>query len=88
MKRLRTEVAIIGAGPIGIELAVAFTKAGVDKDGGANLEALARRVADGEFDLVAVGRALIADPEWVNKVRAGKFDSLKAFEPAQLATLY
>ncbi len=25
-----------------------------------------------EFDIVAVGRALLADPEWVNKVQAGR----------------
>ncbi|MFC7448535.1 NADH:flavin oxidoreductase [Rhodococcus daqingensis] len=27
-----------------------------------------------EFDLVAVGRALLADPEWVNKLRDGRID--------------
>jgi 2,4-dienoyl-CoA reductase-like NADH-dependent reductase (Old Yellow Enzyme family) len=80
----------ITVGSVGLDtdFITSFTKAGVDKDSGANLEGLAARVAAGEFDLVAVGRALIADPEWVNKVRAGQFDSLKAFEPAQLATLY
>lgn len=29
-------------------------------------------VESGKVDLVALGRTLIADPEWVNKVRAGK----------------
>jgi 2,4-dienoyl-CoA reductase-like NADH-dependent reductase (Old Yellow Enzyme family) len=25
-----------------------------------------------EFDLIAVGRALLADPDWVNKIRDGR----------------
>ena len=32
----------------------------------------AERVARDEFDMVALGRALIADPEWPKKVRAGE----------------
>lgn len=31
----------------------------------------AERIARGEFDMLALGRALIADPEWPNKVRRG-----------------
>jgi 2,4-dienoyl-CoA reductase-like NADH-dependent reductase (Old Yellow Enzyme family) len=36
----------------------------------------------GEFDLVAVGRAMIAEPEWANLVRQGAFDRLRAFSPS------
>jgi 2,4-dienoyl-CoA reductase-like NADH-dependent reductase (Old Yellow Enzyme family) len=36
-----------------------------------NLDAVARRFAAGEFDLVAVGRALASDPEWTRKARLG-----------------
>jgi 2,4-dienoyl-CoA reductase-like NADH-dependent reductase (Old Yellow Enzyme family) len=32
----------------------------------------------GRADLVAVGRGLIADPEWANKVRQGRFDEIVA----------
>lgn len=38
----------------------------------------------GDFDLVAVGRSLIADPDWPIKVRAGRFDELVGFSPAIL----
>jgi 2,4-dienoyl-CoA reductase-like NADH-dependent reductase (Old Yellow Enzyme family) len=34
-----------------------------------NLDAVARRFARGEFDLVGVGRGLVMDPEWVVKAR-------------------
>lgn len=35
-------------------------------------EMAARAVADGKTDMVALGRALIADPEWSNKIAEGK----------------
>ena len=40
-----------------------------------------------EFDLVAVGRALISDPTWVKKVRSGDLAGLKEFDAAALAEL-
>jgi 2,4-dienoyl-CoA reductase-like NADH-dependent reductase (Old Yellow Enzyme family) len=40
-----------------------------------------------EFDLVAVGRALLADPAWAAKVRDGRFDELQPFTPEALKTL-
>jgi len=38
-------------------------------------------------DLVAVGRALIVDPDWVEKVRDARFDELRDFDRSALATL-
>ena len=40
-----------------------------------------------EFDLVAVGRALIANPDWVNLVQAGRIDELQPFRKEQLGQL-
>jgi 2,4-dienoyl-CoA reductase-like NADH-dependent reductase (Old Yellow Enzyme family) len=53
----------------------------------ASLEALVARMERGEFDLIAVGRALLADPLWVDKVREGRRDELRDFGPATLAVL-
>jgi 2,4-dienoyl-CoA reductase-like NADH-dependent reductase (Old Yellow Enzyme family) len=36
-----------------------------------NLDEVARRFAGGEYDLVALGRALLMDPAWVLKAQAG-----------------
>ena len=41
-----------------------------------------------EFDLVAVGRALLQDPEWVVKVRDGRENELKSFERSAMGVLY
>ena len=53
----------------------------------ASLDELTRRFDRGDFDLVAVGRALISDPDWVVKVRDGRSSELSDFSPQALATL-
>ncbi len=51
------------------------------------LEQLTERMERDEFDLIAVGRALISDPNWVEKVRAGATGDLTGFEPSALSEL-
>ena len=41
----------------------------------------------GDFDLVAVGRALLADPNWLEKVRTGRNDEMVPFSYALQDTL-
>lgn len=53
----------------------------------ASLDGLIARLEAGEFDLVAVGRALISDPEWVRKVREGREADILPFSREALATL-
>lgn len=48
---------------------------------------LEERMARDEFDLIAVGRALIANPDWVVKVREGRMDELVGYKTEQLAEL-
>ena len=40
-----------------------------------------------EFDLIAVGRALLSDPAWPKKIRSGQLDTLLPFDKAQFASL-
>ena len=53
----------------------------------AGIDALLERLDHDEFDLVAVGRALLGDPAWAAKVRDGRQDEIVEFSPEQLATL-
>lgn len=53
----------------------------------AEMDRLAQMLARGDFDLVAVGRAMLADPRWAMKVRDGRFAELIAFTPEVLKTL-
>jgi 2,4-dienoyl-CoA reductase-like NADH-dependent reductase (Old Yellow Enzyme family) len=40
----------------------------------APLDELLRRLERGDFDLVAVGRAILQDPQWGHKIRDGQSD--------------
>ena len=51
----------------------------------ASIDNLIERMERDEFDLIAVGRALISDPDWAAKVQTGRFDELGAFATADLA---
>jgi len=48
------------------------------------LDHLVRRLERGEFDLVAVGRALLADARWAAKVRSGDLSQLSGFSMRSL----
>jgi 2,4-dienoyl-CoA reductase-like NADH-dependent reductase (Old Yellow Enzyme family) len=52
-----------------------------DKSDVSDLGELETRLARNEFDLVAVGRALISDPNWTAKVRDGRTHELQPFSP-------
>lgn len=51
------------------------------------IDDLVERMDKGEFDLVAVGRALLQDPNWANKIRNNELESLEQFSGEALATL-
>jgi len=52
-----------------------------------SIDELLRRLDRGDFDLVAIGRALLADPEWVLKTREGRTAELKGFSKEAFGTL-
>lgn len=53
----------------------------------APLDPLLERMENGEFDLVAVGRALLADPAWTAKIRGGRTGELVPFDARVLGEL-
>ncbi|CAE6380960.1 unnamed protein product [Rhizoctonia solani] len=78
----------VTVGSIGLDLE--FTRFFKERKGAgtAGIEELLERLARGEFDLVAVGRALLNDPEWAVKIREGRGDELRAFELEATQRLY
>lgn len=52
-----------------------------------DINALVARMARKEFDLVAVGRALLSDPAWANKIRAGREADIVEFSRDYMARL-
>jgi 2,4-dienoyl-CoA reductase-like NADH-dependent reductase (Old Yellow Enzyme family) len=58
-----------------------------DSTGAQGMENLIDRLDGEEFDLVAVGRALLVDPDWANKVKDEKFDELLPFTKEAMTAL-
>ncbi|KRT17238.1 1,2-oxophytodienoate reductase [Pedobacter ginsenosidimutans] len=52
-----------------------------------SLDELVRRMDRGDFDLVAVGRPLLADPNWVEKIKNNRTEELKGFSKEALMEL-
>ncbi|WP_430124624.1 NADH:flavin oxidoreductase [Paenibacillus solani] len=53
-----------------------------------NINGLIERLEREEFDLVAVGRALLVDPAWAEKIRTGRVEELIPFTAEASKTLY
>ncbi|MDX5298437.1 MAG: NADH:flavin oxidoreductase [Gammaproteobacteria bacterium] len=53
----------------------------------AGIDELVQRMQDDEFDLIAVGRALLQDPQWLVKLREGRDAEILPFAKAALAEL-
>jgi len=54
----------------------------------ASLDELLDRMEKDEFDMVAIGRALLQDPHWATKVKEGRFDELENYDAESIKTLY
>lgn len=75
-------------GGVGVERPLNAFEAGVSEPATFDrLADLVRGMNRGDFDLIGVGRALIPDPEWVNKVQARDFASIIPASRAAYDTL-
>lgn len=81
-----TGAATISVGSVGLS-GDFFGAFGGQGSGTAALDNLYTRMEREEFDLIAVGRALLSDPAWVQKVRAGRAADLHGFRAEDLASL-
>jgi 2,4-dienoyl-CoA reductase-like NADH-dependent reductase (Old Yellow Enzyme family) len=82
-----TGIPTIAVGSVGLtsEFTGAFRGEG---SAAGKLDETIARLDKGEFDLVAVGRAILQDPDWVVKVKAGRLDELRDYDAAALKTYY
>ncbi len=81
-----TGAATISVGSVGLsgEFIASFGGEGATPTA---LDGLVGRMERGEFDLIAVGRALLGDPEWVLKVRNDDRAGLRDFQAASMKEL-
>ena len=81
-----TGAATVSVGSVGLsgDFMAAF---GGESSSPVNLDHLVHRMENEEFDLIAVGRALLSDPKWVLKTKGDDSEPLKGFEVGSLAEL-
>ncbi len=81
-----TGVPVITVGSVGLsgDFINAF---GGESSDPASLDELLRRLDRGDFDLVAVGRALLQAPQWARKVHEGRNDDLQPFTKEAMGLL-
>jgi 2,4-dienoyl-CoA reductase-like NADH-dependent reductase (Old Yellow Enzyme family) len=77
-------------GSIGLDrdLFADFENAGHSSPNVASLNELGRRFDRGDFDIVAIGRALLGDPWWLQKVMDGRFSELKPYSIEAMKSLF
>lgn len=81
-----TGKATITVGAVGLDKDITSLYRG-ENSAPASIEALVRRMDNNEFDLVAVGRSILADPCWVQKIRENRMHELQGFNKEALGRL-
>ncbi|MBE1493819.1 2,4-dienoyl-CoA reductase-like NADH-dependent reductase (Old Yellow Enzyme family) [Amycolatopsis lexingtonensis] len=78
---------VIAVGSVGLdtEFTAALAGGGAGRTG---IDGLLDRLEADEFDVVAVGRSLLADPEWTAKILDGRDDEVVPFTPEALGVLH
>jgi 2,4-dienoyl-CoA reductase-like NADH-dependent reductase (Old Yellow Enzyme family) len=51
-----------------------------------DLDRLIRMMERDAFDLVAIGRAILSDPDWPHKVQRGEIDRIRPFSRENIET--
>ena len=78
----------ITVGSVGLDLEFVETfQENKGSDSNTDLTNLLERLDKNEFDFVAVGRALISNPDWCNLIKNKKYDKIKGYFPKDLEEL-
>jgi 2,4-dienoyl-CoA reductase-like NADH-dependent reductase (Old Yellow Enzyme family) len=87
-----TGIPTITVGSVGLEGGfVDEQKRGMASHSGVStdqFELIERSLTAGEYDLVAVGRCLLQDPQWVHKLAAKQYTDMQPYSATALKTLY
>lgn len=75
---------VIAVGSVGLDMEMRDSLLSGKTAAPVSIERLIQLLETDEFDMVAIGRSLIADAEWPQKVAAGQFDALVGFTPQVL----
>ncbi|HTY92469.1 MAG TPA: hypothetical protein VMC02_01175 [Steroidobacteraceae bacterium] len=82
-----TDAPVCAVGSVGLDIDVMetfFSERAARFAGADSMRELARRFGNAEFDLIGVGRSVIADPDWVRKIRDARYDEVRPFTKQEL----
>jgi 2,4-dienoyl-CoA reductase-like NADH-dependent reductase (Old Yellow Enzyme family) len=77
----------VGSVSLNLDFITSFAMQPTETQAG-NIDRLMEMMGRGDFDLVAVGRALIVNPDWAKKVREGRSAELKPYVPESLGIYF
>ena len=77
----------ISVGSVGLDGEVLPATLGRQNPSPTGIDRLLERLTADEFDLIAVGRMLLADPEWARKVERGDLAGITPYSPEALNSL-
>ncbi|MFE1773050.1 12-oxophytodienoate reductase [Streptomyces sp. NPDC059008] len=80
--------AVLTVGSVGLDKEFSDPRSRTQRSGATGIDLLLDRLERDEFDLVAVARALVADPDWPAKALGGRLDEAIAYDAALLDTLW
>ncbi|MCU1478039.1 MAG: NADH:flavin oxidoreductase [Subtercola sp.] len=75
----------IALGSVGVP--GAFLESSDDRQASLSIAPLVELFEKGEFDLVALGRAVLSDPEFTEKIRSNRLSEIRAYEKGHEAAL-
>lgn len=79
---------VIANGSVGLTVDVMNTFFGQDEIQSSaehSARELANRMRNREFDLISVGRSVIGDQDWVNKIKTGRFNEITTFTRSMIS---
>ena len=78
--KAKTDAPVIAVGSVGLDRDVMANHFGEDAEPSReSIDELMQRFSAHEFDLVAIGRVSIGDPNWVSKLRDGRYSEMRRF---------
>lgn len=77
----------ISVGSVGLDIPFTSSFRGKEAAPTTNYEELYKKIENEEFDLIAIGRALIGDPEWAKKIKENRESEIRNFAKDDLKSL-
>lgn len=83
-----TNLPVITVGSVGLDTDFIDAMFNKKPSESMRIDQLTDRLEAGEFDLVAIGRSMLSNPDWANLVRDGRYAELRGYDMQSLTELH